>query len=104
MSAERWVGSYSAVNEAVTVSIPVGVMMRVVERIPSVRERMHELLMRRLSRFYWVSLATSGSPSSRVAAALVSRLALDNRDFGRERTIAVRQKDIGRLIADRGQD
>ena len=97
MGAERWVGSYSAVNEAVVVSIPIGVMTRVVERIPSVRERMHELLMRRLSRFYWVSLATSGSPSSRVAAALVSRLALDDRDYGMDRTILVRQKDIGRL-------
>ena len=97
MGAERWVGSYSAVDEAVVVSIPVGVIARVVERIPSVRERMHELLMRRLSRFYWVSLATNGSPPSRVAAALVSRLALDDRDFGRDRTISVRQKDIGRL-------
>ena len=97
MGAERWVGSYSAVDEAVVVSIPVGVMTQVVERIPSVRERMHELLMRRLSRFYWVSLATNGTPSSRVAAALVSRLALDDLDFGEDRAIAVRQKDIGRL-------
>ena len=97
MGAERWVGSYSAVNEAVVVSIPVGVMTKVVESIPSVRERMHELLMRRLSRFYWVSLATNGSPSSRVAAALVSRLALDDLDFGADRVIAVRQKDLGRL-------
>ncbi len=97
MDAERWVGSYSAVDEAVVVGIPIGVMTRVVERIPSVRERMHELLMRRLSRFYWVSLATNGSPSARVAAALVSRLALDDLDFGGDRTIAMRQKDIGRL-------
>ena len=97
MGAERWVGSYSAVNEAVVVSITVGVMTLVVERIPPVRERMHELLMCRLSRFYWVLLATNGSLSSRVAAALVSRLALDDLDFGGNRTIAVRQKDIGRL-------
>ncbi len=97
MKAERWSASYSAITESVVVRIPQEVMLNIVERIPPVRERMHELLMRRFSRFYWVSMATSGSPASRVAAALVSRLALDDRDFGRERTIAVRQKDIGRL-------
>ncbi len=97
MDAERWVGSYSAVTDAVVVRIPRSVMALVAERIPSVRERMHELVMRRLARFYWVSLATSGAPPSRVAAALVSRLALDDLDFGVDRRVAVRQKDIGRL-------
>ncbi len=97
MDAERWVASYSAITEAVVVRIPKGVMTRLVEELPSVRERMHELVMRRLARFYWVSLATSGAPASRVAAALVSRLALEDRDFGSDRTIAVRQTDIARL-------
>ncbi len=97
MDAERWVASYSAITEAVVVRIPKGVMTRVVEELPAVRERMHELVMRRLARFYWVSLATSGAPASRVAAALVSRLALDDQDFGADRRIAVRQTDIARL-------
>ena len=97
MDAERWVGSYSAITETVVVRMPKSVMQLVVDRIPSVQVRMHELVMRRLARFYWVSLATSGAPPSRVAAALVSRLALDDLDFGAERRVAVRQKDIGRL-------
>lgn len=97
MDAERWVASYSAITEAVVVWIPKGVMTRVVDELPSVRERMHELVMRRLARFYWVSLATSGAPASRVAAALVSRLALEDRDFGADRVLAVRQTDIARL-------
>ncbi len=97
MEAERWVASYSAVSDAVVVRIPKGVMSMIVARHPEVRERMHELVMRRLSRFYWTSLATSGGPTSRVAAALVSRLALDDRDFGRDRRIEVKQKDIARL-------
>ena len=95
--AERWVASYSAVTEAVVVDIPVGVMNLALDRIPSVRDRMHQLVMRRLARFYWTSLATSGTPSSRVAAALVSRLALIGDDYGSDRTIAIRQKDLVRL-------
>ena len=97
MGVERWSASYSAISEAVIVRIPKEVIHLVTERLPQVRERMHELVMRRLSRFYWVSLATSGGPASRVAAALVSRLALDDRDFGADRVIAIRQKDLGRL-------
>ena len=60
---------------------------------------MHQLVMRRLARFYWTSLAISGTPSSRVAAALVSRLALVGNDHGEERTIPIRQKDLTRLTA-----
>ncbi len=97
MKAERWVGSYSAIEPSVIVRIPKAAMARVLDEIPGVRERMHELVMRRQARFYWISLATTGPPSTRIAAALVSRLALDDRDFGRERRIAIRQKDLGRL-------
>lgn len=97
METDRWVGSYSAITEAAIVRIPRSVMEAVVTELPSVRERMHELLMRRLARFYWISLATSGPPMSRVAAALVSRLALEDLDFGRNRRIAIKQKDLARL-------
>ena len=99
MDAERWVGSYSAVTEAIVVWIPVALMQLVVDRIPRVRDRMHQLVMRRLARFYWTSLATSGTPSSRVAAALVSRLALSSNDYGQDREIPIRQKDLIRLTA-----
>ena len=97
MDAERWVASYSAVTEAVVVWIPVALMKLVVDRIPRVRDRMHQLVMRRLARFYWTSLATSGTPSSRVAAALISRLALEGNDHGEDRAISIRQKDLTRL-------
>ena len=53
--------------------------------------------MRRMARFYWTSLATSGSTASRVAAALVSRLALEDEDHGENRSILIRQKDLVRL-------
>ena len=95
--AERWVGSYSAVTESIVVTIPIGVMKLIAQRIPRVRDRMHQLIMLRLARFYWISLATSGTPSSRVAAALVSRLALQEQDYGENRTIFITQKDLGRL-------
>ena len=95
--AQRWFANYSAVTESIIVGIPVGVMQLVLKRIPRVRDRMRELVMRRLARFYWTSLATSGTPSSRVAAALVSRLVLTGDDYGENRTIAVKQKDVARL-------
>ena len=97
MDAERWVASYSAITEAVVIGIPASVMSLAIERFPRVRDRMHQLVMRRLSRFYWTSLATSGSPHSRVAAALVSRLALSGADHGKDRSIEVKQKDLVRL-------
>ena len=97
MDTDRWVASYSAVTEAIVVWIPVALMNLVVDRIPRVRNRMHQLVMRRLARFYWTSLATSGSPSSRVAAALVSRLALVGNDHGTDREISIRHKDLSRL-------
>ena len=99
MDAERWVASYLAVTEAIVVWIPVAIMQLVVEEIPRVRGRMHQLVMRRLARFYWTSLATSGTTSSRVAAALVSRLALSSNDYGQDREITIRQKDLTRLTA-----
>ena len=99
MRAQRWVASYSAVTETIVLWIPVALIDLVVDRIPQVRERMHQLVMRRLARFYWTSLATSGTPSSRVAAALVSRLALEGNDHGEEKTIPIRQKDLTRLTA-----
>ena len=95
--AQRWVGSYSAVTESIVVGIPVSVMAEIVDRIPGVGDRMHQLLMRRMARFYWTSLATSGSTASRVAAALVSRLALEDEDHGEDRRILIRQKDLVRL-------
>ena len=58
----RWVASYSAATEAIVVDIPVGVMKFTLERVPQVRDRMHELVMRRLACFYWTSLATTGTP------------------------------------------
>ena len=97
MNAERWVASYSAATEATVVGIPVGTMQIVAERIPQIRAQMHIVLMRRMARYYWISLATSGSPPSRVAAALVSRLALEGEDHGHNRNISVRQRDIARL-------
>ena len=95
--ATRWIMSHSASTDAVLVAIPVEVMTLIVENIPNVRETMQHLVMRRLARFYWTSLATSGIPKSRVAAALVSRLALEEEDYGQNRRITIKQKDLGRL-------
>ena len=97
MGAERWVASYSAVTQAMIVRIPVSTMRFAVEKIPALRTKMYLVLLRRMARYYWVSLATNGSPAPRVAAALISRLALNGKDYGRDREVAVRQRDIVRL-------
>ena len=97
MGTECWVASYSAATQATVVAIPVATMRLVVERIPQIHAKMYLVLLRRMARYYWISLATNGSPAPRVAAALISRLALNGEDYGREREIAVRQRDIVRL-------
>ena len=80
MDAKRWVASYSAATEAMVVGIPVTTMRLAVEKMPKIRSNMYLLLLRRMARYYWISLATNGSPPPRVAAALISRLALDGLD------------------------
>lgn len=97
--AGRWMANYSAVTDAIVVDIPLGVMRRILEHIPGVGDRMHELVMRRLARFYWTSLAIRGTPASRVAAALVSRLALDGNDYGEDKKVEILQSDLARLTA-----
>ena len=97
MDAGHWVGSYSAATHSMVVGIPVATMRLAAERVPQISANMYAMLLRRLARYYWTSLATNGSPAPRVAAALISRLALSGQDHGCEREIAVRQRDIVRL-------
>ena len=97
MDADRWVASYSAATQATVVGIPVSTMRLLIKRMPRIRTQMHLVLLRRMARYYWISLATNGSPAPRVAAALISRLALDGKDYGHDREISVRQRDIVRL-------
>ena len=97
MGAERWVASYSAVTQTTIVRIPISTMRLAVERIPEIRTRMNRVLLRRMARYYWITLATNGSPAPRVAAALVSRLALVGEDYGQDRIIDIRQRNLVRL-------
>ena len=87
MGAERWVASYSAATQTIVVAIPVATMRLAVERIPQIHAKMYLVLLRRMARYYWISLATNGSPAPRVAAALMSRLALNGEDHGCEREV-----------------
>lgn len=97
MDAKRWVASYSAATPATVIAIPVATMRLTVERIPEILSEMYLVLLRRLARYYWITLTINGSPAQRVAAALISRLALRGEDHGCEREITVRQRDIVRL-------
>ena len=97
MSAKRWVASYSAATQATLVAIPVATMRLAVERFPQILTEMYLVLLRRLARYYWITLAINGSPGQRVAAALISRLALKGEDHGWGREITIRQRDIVRL-------
>ena len=97
MGAKRWVASYSAATPATVVAIPVATMRLTIERIPRIGAEMYLVLLRRLARYYWITLTINGSPAQRVAAALISRLALRGEDFGCEREITLRQRDIVRL-------
>ena len=97
MGGERWVASYSALTRATIVGIPISTMELIVEKMPDIRLSLSQFVLRRMARYYWVSVATNGSPASRVAAALVSRLALVGTDYGSECDVIVRQRDIVRL-------
>lgn len=97
MGAHRWVAPYSAAEETTVIGIPKETMQLICDRVPLVREQMNRILMRRISRYYWTSLATSGNPASRVAAALISRLALEQDDFGTKKEISILQRDLVRL-------
>lgn len=95
----RWVAHYSAVEETSVVEIPVETMRLVISKLPAVKANMNRLVLRRLARFYWTSLSTTGSPESKVAAALISRLALRGEDSGHNRKVSVQQKELVRLTA-----
>ena len=97
MNAAHWVATYSPVTQATIVGIPVATMRLIVEQISDIRDQMNLALLRRMARYYWISLATNGSPASRIAAALISRLALSGEDHGREREVSLRQGEITRL-------
>ena len=95
----QWVANYSAVTELLIVRIPVPVMRHVLKALPIVGRNMEHLVLRRLSRFYWTSLSTTGTPESKVAAALISRLALKGEDAGVGKNVTIQQKDLIRLTA-----
>ncbi len=99
MGSDRWMATYSAAPGSVVVEIPLATMLEVVEAVPQVRRNMEVLVLRRLSRFYWTSLSTTGQPASRVAAALVSRLALRGEDWGENREVEELQRALMRLTA-----
>lgn len=99
MGASRWMATYSATPGAAVIEIPLSSMQNVLLALPRVRANMETLVLRRLSRFYWTSLSTTGTPRSRVAAALVSRLALSGDDAGQGREVSVLQTELMRLTA-----
>lgn len=94
-----WVGNYSAVVDSVVVEIPVAAVRQMLKEIDGVRVNMNRLVLRRLARFYWTSLSTTGTNESKVAAALVSRLALRGEDAGTDRELDITQKELVRLTA-----
>ena len=69
MRAERWAACYSAVTRTTAVAIHVATMRRIVERMSQVHAEINLVLLRRMARYYWISLASNGSPAPRVAAA-----------------------------------
>ncbi len=97
--APTWVANYSAVVDSVVVEIPVRAVQRILSEVEGVRANMNRLVLRRLARFYWTSLSTTGTSDSKIAAALVSRLALRGEDAGTDHEIDITQKELVRLTA-----
>jgi len=95
--ASRWMATYSAVKDSVVVEVPVSALNLVIARLPRVKENMLRLVLLRVARYYWTSLSSTGRPGSRVAAALVSRLAIRQEDVGSDKEIRVSQTELMRL-------
>jgi len=95
----HWMATYSAYTRAQVVRLPLDLMQGLVEQHPEVRRNLQRGLFTRISRYYWTSLAVSGTNRSKVAAALVSRLALQEQDAagGRDLMLNMSQKDLCRL-------
>jgi CRP-like cAMP-binding protein len=96
----NWIATYSAASERCNVlCVPVELMAAIVRDHPQVQHNIARSLFLRISRYYWTSLATNGTPPSQVAAAIMSRLALRERDYAGvgEVEISLQQKEIGRL-------
>jgi CRP-like cAMP-binding protein len=95
----HWMATYSAYTETRLVRLPLALLRRVLQASPEVPRNIQRALFTRISRYYWTSLATSGTNRSKVAAALVSRLALDDLDAagGRDLVLNIMQKDLCRL-------
>lgn len=97
MGASRWMATYSATKDSVVVELPVSVMNMIIAKLPKVRENMLRLVLLRVVRYYWTSLSSTGKPVSRVAAALVSRLAIHEDDIGTDKEIRIQQIELMRL-------
>jgi len=97
MESTKWMATYSATRDAVIIEVPVGIFQKITTEIPIVRQNIERLVLRRLSRFYWTSLSITGTPQARVAAALISRLALRGEDWGKNRDVEIRQTELMRL-------
>ena len=95
----QWMATYSAYTDAQLLRLPADLMRRVLQSNPEVRRNIRRALYTRIGRYYWTSLATSGTNKSKVAAALVSRLALEDRDVAGDHdvTINISQKELCRL-------
>ena len=94
---KRWMASYSPMKDLVYLSIPLELMVELIDVFPKLRDRLQQTVSRLLSRFFWTSLAVVGSPESKVAAALMSRLVLDGKAFGTHRVVPTDQRIIARL-------
>ena len=93
----RWLASYSASAASGYLEIPVPLMDDLVEEFPRLLRNFQSTVSRVLTRFYWTSLAGTGSPESKVAAALMSRLVLEGIDTGTNRVIGTDQTVLVRL-------
>ncbi len=99
LGTTRWVATYSATPGTTLIRIPTTTMDAVLAALPEVKQAMLNLALLRISRLYWTSFAIVGTPQARVAAALISRLAIRQEDFGRDAHVQVKQTQLVRLTS-----
>lgn len=84
-----WKSTYISLGNLMVLWLPLALFDDLAKLHQEFVPNISSIVLKRLDRFYWTSLSTVGPPTSRVAAALLSRLAVDGslRPKGRAQAI-----------------
>ncbi|MBN4064607.1 Crp/Fnr family transcriptional regulator [Dehalococcoides mccartyi] len=97
MEHPSWQSQYSVTKEGTAIAIPIEALTRLMTQEPSFKDAVLQTVLSRTARFYWTSLSTGGPVKSRVAAAILSRIAIKKLPMVGRQNLKLAQTDLMRL-------